>query len=66
MNDILKQVREAHKKVAKVSNGMIAWIVRAEWGYGVRFYPINAGYVGMIEKVEYGGDIELIERLIKR
>lgn len=62
MKDILKQIRETHKKVMKVDNGMEAWIVSAEWGYGVRFYPINTGYIGMIESVD-DGDIKLVEKL---
>lgn len=62
IKDIINKVRESHKEVIKISNGMEAWITKAKWGYGVRFYPVNEGYTGMIESVS-DGDIELVERL---
>jgi len=61
----IQECREAHKKVMKVSNGMVAWITKSNTynDYGVRFYQVNSEYkAGDFEKVD-GDILQLIETL---
>jgi len=57
----IEQVRDAHKGLTSV-DGLRAWIVKTDWGLGVRFYHADIAYPGMVEYVK-DGRIELIEKI---
>jgi len=58
----IRQCRKTHANVPIVSNGQEAWICGHSWGVGVRFYPVDAGFVGMKEEIQDGFSV-LMERL---